>query len=153
MTGGPDDPADKRASERRPVLRGAKIELGASVIDCLVLDQSTAGVRVSTDGPVAVPDEVTVELRSGARWTARRRWQRGTEIGLEFLAFAGLSQGASTRAAIVHESLRRCGLAEVHRALEMERFFEVPEVQRAAEAVQVAVTELDAVLKAASRRG
>ena len=81
--------ANKRSTDRQMVLKTAKIHVDDSIYDCLVLDLSATGVRVSTEVPVLFPPEVMLELRTGATWVARLRWNRGTEAGFELLRFAG----------------------------------------------------------------
>ncbi|MDQ2763643.1 MAG: hypothetical protein M3Y22_09235 [Pseudomonadota bacterium] len=77
---------NNRRSKRSRVLKSAKIIFGisGSTIDCLVLDETEGGLRVETDVVIQIPENVTIQYRSGAIVPARRRWARGTEIGLEF---------------------------------------------------------------------
>ncbi len=142
--------SDKRIAARQPVLKGAKAHFGNSVVDCLILDLSEQGVRVSIDGFVAFPDALMLELRSGSRWDAVRRWQRGTEIGLEFTGFAGLGLESSAKAGEFRRQLRNSGLQQLVMQLQQERFFEYPELKMAVERLDEAAVALDKLLKTAS---
>ena len=114
---------------------------------------SAEGARVSTETPVLFPDEVTIELRSGALWTAVRRWQRGLEAGLEFGRFAGLNGEASQRALALHEELRGSGARKLLEHLNREGHFDSPAVREASQAFSEAYAKLDDALKQALQRG
>lgn len=142
--------SNKRSAPRQPVLRSAKAQFADAVVDCLVLDFSAQGARVSIDGFVPFPERLVLELRSGSRWDAVRRWQRGLEVGLEFTAFAGLSLQASAAAARCCKDLGGSGLREVAQQLEEARFFDYPELKAASERLEAAALALEALLRAAA---
>lgn len=141
---------DKRLMPRQPVLRGAKAQFADAVVDCLVLDFSAQGARVSIDGFVPFPEHLVLELRSGSRWDAIRRWQRGFEVGLEFTGFAGLSLQASAAAARCCQDLGGSGLRAIALQLEEARFFDYPELRVASERLEAAALALEALLRAAA---
>ena len=144
--------AEKRGAPRQPVLRSAKVLWGATAVDCLVLDMSAEGVRVSTDVAMPFPDEVRIELRSGATWQALRRWQIGLETGFEFTRFVGLHAHAAVDAWQLYESLRNSGAHQVIERLDGARFFDHAELRSAASAAKVALDRLELMLRAASGR-
>ena len=146
------DASDKRAGSRQPVLKTAKLHVGSGVVDCLVLDTSPTGVRVSTEGLVKLPAEVVVELRSGGMFKAICRWQRGIESGLEFSGFAGLNEAAGRMALHAYQDLGTSGLRDVVTRLEGERFFEYPELKAATEKLGQAYSELFALLQTITRQ-
>ena len=146
----PGTRGDKRLEARQPVLKAAKARFGNSVVDCLVLDVSETGVRVSTDAFIAFPDEVTLELRSGGTWQAIRRWQHGLETGFEFVRFTGLHAQAMIEASALYEQLRNAGLIDVITRLSVARYWDHPDLKAASEAAEAAVHELERVLRQAT---
>jgi ferric-dicitrate binding protein FerR (iron transport regulator) len=85
----PHQPAEDSRREARPLtLRTAKLIFGglhATVVDCLVRDQTAAGARVETDIMTMVPEILSLQLADGRTLKVRRCWARGNAIGLEFL--------------------------------------------------------------------
>ena len=142
------EPEDKRDRERQPVLRSAKLHFHSSVVDCLVLDLSADGVRIETNDLMALPEDVIIELRSGGRWLARRRWQRGLEAGFELVRFAGLEREAALRASVLYGMLRSCGLQDVLDRLAAAQHYDNPELRSAAAAILVSLEQLETALKA-----
>ncbi len=145
------DPNDKRAGSRQPVLKTAKLHIGNGVVDCLVLDTSPTGLRVSTEVLVRFPTDLVVELRSGGMFNVVCRWQRGTEAGLEFTSFAGLNDLAGRQALNAYQALSSSGLREVVGRLESERYFDYPELKSAAEKLEAAYSELFNLLQTVTR--
>ncbi len=143
---------DKRLDVRQPVLKVAKILFQDSVVDCIVLDFSAGGARVSTDVVIPFPDAVKIELRSGGVWDATRSWQRGLETGFTFKGFAGLHAAATAEVAALSDRLGRSGVHDVTERLAEARWFDHPELKTASRAVDVAIQRLEQVLHAAARR-
>ncbi len=123
-----------------------------SVVDCLVLDVSPTGVRVSTEAFMPFPEEVTLEFRTGGVWSAQRRWQRGMETGFEFNHFKGLHAAAVGEASALYDRLRNAGLNDVTERLAQARYFDHAELQAAAERVEAAVLALEETLRVAAGR-
>ena len=144
--------SEKRIAPRLPVLKGAKAHFDRAVVDCLVLDFSAQGARIGTEGFVAFPDRFILELRTGSRWEATRRWQRGTEVGLAFTDFAGLSLEARSKAAECLRDLRHSGVRSVLVALEQARYFDYPALRAAAERLEEADLALTAMIQEAVER-
>jgi hypothetical protein len=147
------DVENKRRTIRQPVLKSAKIHFLSSMVDCLVLDQSTLGVRVSTELPVMFPDEVTIELRSGAMWRAARRWQRGVEAGFELLRFAGLTLASSARAMALHADLKASSPSQVTEQLAREGYFDNPTLREAALTLGAAYAKMDEAFRETLHNG
>ncbi len=146
------DEPNKRTDGRQPVLKAAKVRFNQSVVDCLVLDLSPGGMRVSTEGFVAFPETVQVELRTGGLWRAERRWQRGLETGFALVAFAGLSGEAAAAASRLYDAVRNDGLREVTARLAAERYYDHPDLPRLCQAATAAVHALEEALRVASGR-
>lgn len=142
--------SDKRSALRQPVLKGAKAQFDNAVVDCLVLDFSVHGARVSVDGFVPFPERLVLELRTGSRWHATRRWQRGTEVGLELTGFAGLNMPAGAKAADCCRDIGNSGVRAIVLQLEQERFFDYPALKAAAERLDAAALALEALLREAA---
>ena len=134
------------------MLKSAKILYAGSAVDCLVLDLSETGLRISTDAFMPFPDEVTVELRSGGQWAAHLRWQRGLESGFELVRFLGLGLEAAGDASRLLDRLRNAGLVEVTASLAEARYFDHLELKSATVAVAAAVERLEGVLRRACAR-
>ena len=128
-----EDDANKRSIARQPVLKTAKIHFAHSIYDCLVLDLSATGVRISTAVPVSFPPEVSLELRTGATWVARLRWNRGTEAGFELLRFGGLNDETSLRAAEMLAAFCNSSDTQVLNRLAAEDYFGSPELRSTVE--------------------
>ena len=135
------------------MLWAAQLEMGDSLLDCIVLDISPRGARLRFRVPVAVPDGgvVRLRLRDGTRYPARRRWSRGTLVGLEFLGpGAALTADAATarRARALLEAVQAGPPAAWLPMLQAERFFGDEALRLAAEAVELAHARLEAALRA-----
>lgn len=82
------EPAERRATVRRRVVRAAEIVLDdqAGSVSCVLVDISTKGARLRVPAEVILPDTFQIEVAAlslGSR--CRLRWRRGGEIGVEFL--------------------------------------------------------------------
>ena len=80
----------RRRSSRRHCFRAAKIQLGASTRDCLVMDISDGGVRLNAKG-LNVPDEFALLLSTDGvvrESMCKVAWRYGDEVGAKFLAAA-----------------------------------------------------------------
>lgn len=150
--GPPSGAGDKRVRQRVPVLRAAKVLWRGSVVDCLVLDISPSGLRVSTETVVPFPPEVTIEMRTGGRWTAARRWQKGVETGFELLNFAGLHGEGMSAASRLYDQLRHAGVLDVTNRLAEAKYYDHADLKQAAEDVAGAVRRLEEVLRIAAGR-
>lgn len=63
---------DNRGAQRDRVLKGGQVTFGNSALDCIVLDISVSGARVSFSTPAQVPEVVALRLRDGSTYPARR---------------------------------------------------------------------------------
>jgi hypothetical protein len=142
---------NKRHGIRQPVLKSAKAHFHQSVVDCLVLDFSATGVRLSTELPVAFPDEIEIELRTGSIWRAAKRWQRGVESGFELLEFVGLNFECSVRASAMLAELRGSAALAVTQRMAQEGYFESPALREASVALASAHVRLEEALQHAIR--
>jgi hypothetical protein len=78
---------DRRKFERKRVLRRGRIVFrkGYGVIDCVVLDLSAGGARLSTPGLLAMPERFELRLENGPSY-AVEVVSRGLETtGVRFL--------------------------------------------------------------------
>lgn len=76
--------AEQRHDARKSVLKRAHIVVEGGVLDCVVENLSTTGARVRLGAPAALPEALFLRFPDGASHAARRRWSRGTAVGLEF---------------------------------------------------------------------
>lgn len=140
---------EQRRTARSRVLKGGQIIFDSIVYDCIVLDISISGARVRFHMPVPIPEIVTLRLRDGSTYPARRCWARGSEIGLAFTGspVASGDQGHSRRAWEALEALRGANPAGCVDILRDERYFGDETLRHAAEAAEDAYTRLAEALK------
>jgi hypothetical protein len=140
--------SDQRRSARHSVVKRANIIAGEQVYDCVVLDSSPLGARVSTGSFVPLPAQVELRFPSGASLQASIRWSRGAELGLEFA-----SEGASPRdqaaelAWSAYGQLRDGRLDAAMRVLRAENFFDDAALRAAAVEAEEAYARLEAALR------
>lgn len=77
---------DRRGTERRVLRFDFAISAGDKGIEASAHDLSTTGLRIETDGILAVGDELLVELPDIPPIEARVVWQDGRMYGCEFLS-------------------------------------------------------------------
>jgi hypothetical protein len=142
--------AERRNAMRVPVIKSAKIvtsgDGGQSVYNCLVLDESAAGVLADLGAMFPLPEEMTLHMTGGACYRARRCWAVGTKLGLAFIGPQMLSAETVEKLALLGRMMQSQGLPAAMAALRAQRFFESEEVRRAAEAAEAAYHRLEAVL-------
>lgn len=136
----------RRGLHRDGVLRSAKLVVGGSVVDCVVLDVSARGARVRLAAMMVLPREVRLCLRGGASFSAEVRWARAQEAGLLFLGETTLGAGAAAAAGEALAGVRGGGLGAVLEGLERARYFDDPGLAEVAGEVRVAVARLEAAL-------
>ena len=76
---------DRRAQERRRVLRGATISFnrGYGAFACRVRDETQNGARLVFGETMAVPNVFTIEIAGdGVRRTGHVHWRTPTELGI-----------------------------------------------------------------------
>jgi hypothetical protein len=140
--------SERRRSTRQTVLKRANLIAGEQVYDCVVLDSSATGARVSTGSVVPLPDRVELRFPSGASLQAAIRWSRGAEVGLEFVAEgASLRDQAAELAWSAYEQLRDGRLDKAMRVLRAENFFDDPSLRVAAIEAEEAYSRLEAALR------
>lgn len=138
-----------RGAPRNRVLKGAQVVFGNAVFDCVVLNISVSGARVSFSAPIVVPEVVALRLRDGSIYPASRRWTQGLEMGLEFIGRIGVShdEGRIRRAWAALEAVQAADPIAWLEILRAERFFGDETLHRAAEAAEAAHMRLDAALR------
>jgi hypothetical protein len=142
--------AERRTVSRIPVIKSAKIFVGPvssqSIFNCLILDESKTGVLIDMGTLVNVPEEVTLQMGSGATYQARRRWSVGTKAGLEFIGAQVMTTETSVRMGRIADVLQRQGVVAAVATLRAARFFDHEELRQIAEAAEAATQRLEAVL-------
>lgn len=142
--------ADRRNAARVPVIKSAKIiaggEVNQSIYNCLVLDESAAGVLVDLGAMFSLPEEVSLHMTGGASYKARRCWAVGTKMGLAFIGPQMMSADTMEKLAQLGRMMQSQGLPATLAALRAQRFFESEELRRAAENAEAAYHRLETVL-------
>ncbi|MBI0539260.1 hypothetical protein D9599_27400 [Roseomonas sp. KE2513] len=77
---------ERRAASRHLMIKGAQIVCGGTSLNCAAFDLSVAGTRLCLLEYAEIPERVLLKLPGGAVRVARRCWQRGVEVGFEFIA-------------------------------------------------------------------
>lgn len=142
--------AGARRTARHKVLKAAQITYGSAALNCIVLDLSVRGARVNLAAPAEVPENVTLRLRDGTHYPARRRWARGTEIGLEFAGrgrAAGADETLGDRARAALQAVRAADPNNWLPLLQRDRYFGDEAVREAAVTAEIALLRLEAALR------
>jgi hypothetical protein len=142
---------DKRFALRQTVFKSAKIVFGQSVIDCLVVNVSEAGVRLRIAMIMPIPERVTLEFSGGAVFSAVRRWARGLELGFSLEGSASLPEASAHIAGRVHAMLRTATIEPAMKMLRASRFFDDLALQAAAEQAEAALQRLEEALATRAR--
>ena len=74
---------ERRSARKFRVIKDAEIICSSVLLKGVVLNLSANGAWIHLLSPSEVPDEVVLRLPYGVIRTARRRWQRGSEVGLK----------------------------------------------------------------------
>jgi len=138
----------RRGAVREGVLKSAKLMIGDSVMDCLVLDLSAKGARVRLNAPMALPGRVTLSFRGGTSYLAEPRWARSQEVGLAFVGEAAVTSKTAGEAASVLQAMREAGVGQVFAALRAARDFDDPQLAATVSAAREAWARLEAALEA-----
>jgi diguanylate cyclase (GGDEF)-like protein len=80
---------NRRGERRQRVLKRGIIVTndGFSTIDCVIRDLSTGGARIAVNAEYSAhPQFLLLIAETGERFPAEKRWQRGRDIGVKFLA-------------------------------------------------------------------
>lgn len=142
-------PEDKRGAHRDRVLKGAQLAFGNSTVDCVVLDITVSGARISLGAPIRLPENLALRLRDGTKYPAALRWARGLEVGLEFIGRMAATgdEGRNRRAWAALEAVQSTDPTRWLQILRAERYFGDETLHRAAEAAEAAHMRLEAALR------
>lgn len=142
-----DAPDDQRREYRKAFLKRAQIVFNGAGIDCIVENMSEGGARIRLGTPIALPDVVSLRFNDGTSYSARRRWSRGTVVGIQFDGEGpGAEAGRRHLAQALRAAVDATDPAEAMRLLRQVWFFGDEDLRRAAEAVEVARARLDSAL-------
>ena len=75
---------DRRVAVRHDMVKRTQIAASTTALICTTLDLSVTGARLCLPEAAEFPQRVLLRLHDGAVRIARRRWQRGTQVGVEF---------------------------------------------------------------------
>jgi len=89
---------EQRRQRRQTVHIAAKINVGGSLRDCLVLDISISGARVAVEAPKDIPDRIAICMttRGFPIHGCRVIWRSDCEIGVEFEVAAQVHASTSS---------------------------------------------------------
>lgn len=141
-------PNERRRSARQTVLKRAHLVAGDLVYDCVVMDSSALGARISTGSFVPLPENIELRFSSGASLQAVVRWSRGAEVGLEFATDgASLRAEAADLAWSAYEHLRGGRFDRALNILKTERFFDDPVLRATGVEAEEAYGRLEAAVR------
>lgn len=146
------DRLEHRQAPRVPASKPVTIIMGKSIIECTIVDESATGLRVRSDAAIDFPLHVIVELRSGERWNAVTRWQRGLDTGLKYENFLGLTETAKRSASLLFEQVHRFDAQGLLRQLDERNCFGQDRLRTAATAACQSVQVLETLLLRLSGR-
>ena len=75
---------DRRIARRHHVVRQAQAVAADTTLVCTTIDLSVTGARLCLSEDAEFPQKVHLRLHDGAVRIARRRWQRGAQVGVQF---------------------------------------------------------------------
>ena len=77
--------AERRSTARSSMVKAAQVASGNALFECVVLNMSATGARLHFLAPAELSEVVFLRLQDGTSRLLQRRWQRGTEVGFEFM--------------------------------------------------------------------
>ncbi len=93
-----------------------------------------------------LPDEVTLQLNTGATYRARRAWGVGTKAGLEFIGGQIVTDETAQRMLKTGDVLKTQGVPAAVATLRAARFFDHSELRKLAEEAEAVYFRLEAML-------
>ncbi len=144
---------EHRTALRANVVKGAKLVFGGGIIDCVVMDISATGVRVSVEVLLKLPETVAIHMRGGAIYNAKHRWSHGNELGFEFIGPPILEATSAERAWPIYESLREISPDRVMVRLQQWRFFDDAALSSLAQTYEEAYAALATALRQRAAQG
>jgi hypothetical protein len=141
-----------RRINRQRVFKAGKIIFGEAdtTVDCLIRDESPAGLLVETDVFVEVPERVKIKIINGGTFLALRRWALGNKIGLEFIGDRIYDSHTLVTMQGVLEVLQTHGIQQAVQSLRIARFFYNEDIEEAAKEAEAATKRLEALLSGKS---
>jgi hypothetical protein len=76
---------ERRQAPRERLIQGATLIGPGAGLRCVLLDLSEGGARLWLPDPGLVPALMVIRIAGAPDRAARRRWQHGQEMGLQFL--------------------------------------------------------------------
>ena len=79
---------ESRAEHRSRTLKRGQVRIdgGKSLIDCTICDLTETGAKLRFEDVFPLPQQFDLFIvDANAVWPARTAWQKGTEVGVEFL--------------------------------------------------------------------
>jgi hypothetical protein len=138
---------EQRQASRKGFLKRAQIIDGNTVLDCLIENMSLAGARLRFAHPTPLPEAFALRFPDGTSHAARRRWSRGTTVGI---AFEGGGPAAEAERRHLAEAIREASVAadsaEMLRLLGTAWFFGDERLRSAAADLEIAQVRFTAAL-------
>jgi hypothetical protein len=138
---------EQRQDTRKGFLKRAHIVVEGTVLDCVVENLSATGAKLRLGAPVALPETFALRFQDGASHVARRRWSRGTAVGI---AFEGGGPAAEAERRHLVEAVREASVAADPAAmlglLRTAWFFGDETLRRAAADLELAQVRFTAAL-------
>ena len=103
-------PADRRVEARRPANARGVVSAPGVETACLIVDLSSAGLKLRLDRASALPGQVVViDVAEGLAYPAAVVWQKGQEAGLKQTGAQSLRGLVPARLAAARDAWLRAG--------------------------------------------
>jgi hypothetical protein len=75
---------NKRAVDRRRILKPAKMTFNGGAVDCVVRNISETGAALEVESPVGIPENFVLSRGDEISRPCRVVWRKATRIGVRF---------------------------------------------------------------------
>jgi len=114
---------DRRSEPRERLLVRARIVVGDSVHDCILLDQTACGARLETLLPLPLPERFGLRFTDGRQVECERRWGIGRRMGVRILKSKAVPAAPKVSPAVPKDGVE--GLVQAYDAMGIDRFFDL----------------------------
>lgn len=137
---------DRRRTRRERLLLRAKLVIGDGVYDCILLDQTSAGARLETLLPMALPEQFSLRFPDGRQLACQRRWTNGRRLGVEIVQKGAAKDSPQGRAAALQQAFDAMGVDRFFDQLRSDNYLQNTALGEAAWQAEAAIRRLGLLL-------